>query len=38
MDLDLGCSSYYAGDCIYITVDGETIIMDRKWQQNFFML
>ncbi|MDQ7098734.1 MULTISPECIES: hypothetical protein [unclassified Serratia (in: enterobacteria)] len=35
MDLELGRSSYYAEDSIYITVDGKTVIMDRGTAKKF---
>lgn len=35
MDLELGRSSYYAEDSIYITVDGKTVIMDRETAKRF---
>ncbi|AWO78878.1 MULTISPECIES: hypothetical protein [Enterobacterales] len=35
MDLELGRSSYYAEDSIYITVDGKTVIMDRETAKKF---
>ncbi len=30
MDLEIGRSSFYTEDSIYITVDGKTVIMDRE--------
>jgi len=35
MELEVGRSSFYAEDSIYITVDGKTVIMDRKTAKNF---
>jgi hypothetical protein len=35
IDLELGRSSYYAEDSIYITVDGKTVIMDRETAKKF---
>lgn len=35
MDLELGRSSYYAEDSIYIIVDGKTVIMDRETAKKF---
>ncbi len=35
MDLELGRSSYYTEDSIYITVDGKTVIMDRETAKKF---
>lgn len=35
MDLEIGRSSFYPEDSIYITVDGKTVIMDRKTAKKF---
>lgn len=35
MELEIGRSSSYAEDSIYITVDGKTVIMDRKTAKRF---
>ncbi|MEI3774568.1 hypothetical protein [Pectobacterium brasiliense] len=35
MDLELGRSSFYAEDSIYLTVDGKTVIMDRETAKKF---
>ena len=35
MELELGRSSYYPEDSIYITVDGKTVIMDRATAKRF---
>ncbi|GGW27083.1 hypothetical protein [Vreelandella hamiltonii] len=35
MELEIGRSSYYPEDSIYITVDGKTVIMDRKTAKRF---
>jgi hypothetical protein len=35
MDLELGRSSYYPEDSIYLTVDGKTVIMDRATAKRF---
>jgi hypothetical protein len=35
MDLEIGRSSYYPEDSIYIRVDKETIIMDRATAKRF---
>ncbi|SFX42130.1 hypothetical protein [Marinospirillum alkaliphilum] len=35
MELEVGRSSYYPEDSIYITVDGKTVIMDRKTAKRF---
>nr|WP_298173725.1 hypothetical protein [uncultured Pseudomonas sp.] len=35
MELEIGRSSFYPEDSIYITVDGKTIIMDRKTARKF---
>ncbi|MCB3525481.1 hypothetical protein [Klebsiella grimontii] len=35
MDLELGRSSYYAEDSIYLTVDGKTVIMDLETAKKF---
>jgi len=34
-DIELGRSSYYPEDSIYLTVDGKTVIMDRATAQKF---
>lgn len=35
MELEVGRSSYYPEDSIYITVDGKTVVMDRKTAKRF---
>lgn len=35
MELEIGRSSFYPEDSIYITVDGKTVIMDRKTAKQF---
>ncbi|ELV7509396.1 hypothetical protein [Aeromonas sp. s11] len=35
MDLEIGRSSFYPEDSIYITVDGKTVIMNRKTAKRF---
>ncbi len=35
MELEIGRSSFYPEDSIYITVDGTTVIMDRKTAKRF---
>lgn len=35
MELEIGRSSFYPEDSIYITVDGKTVIMDRKTAERF---
>lgn len=35
MDLEIGRSSFYSEDSIYITVDGKTVIMDRETAKKF---
>ncbi|MCA9452613.1 MAG: hypothetical protein KC587_12865 [Nitrospira sp.] len=35
MELEVGRSSFYAEDSIYIIVDGKTVIMDRKTAKKF---
>ncbi|WP_415775325.1 hypothetical protein ACMYQ1_18415 [Shewanella oncorhynchi] len=35
MDLEIGRSSFYPEDSIYITVDGKMVIMDRKTAKRF---
>lgn len=35
MVLELGRSSFYAEDSIYLTVDGKTVIMDRETAKKF---
>ncbi|MBE0688592.1 MAG: hypothetical protein IH587_00540 [Anaerolineae bacterium] len=34
-DIELGRSSFYPEDSIYLTVDGKTVIMDRATAQRF---
>lgn len=34
-DVELGRSSYYREDSIYLTVDGKTVIMDRATAKLF---
>ena len=34
-DVELGRSSYYPEDSIYLVVDGKTVIMDRATAQRF---
>lgn len=38
VDLEIGRSSYYAEDSIYMIVDGKTVIMDRETARRFVML
>ena len=35
IDIELGRSSYYPEDSIYLTVDGKTVIMDRATAKRF---
>ena len=35
MDVEFGRSSYYTEDSIYLTVNGETVIMDRATAKRF---
>ncbi|EEI4529275.1 hypothetical protein G0R84_003878 [Salmonella enterica] len=35
IELELGRSSFYAEDSIYITVDGKTVIMDLETAKRF---
>lgn len=35
MELEIGRSSFYPEDSIYITVDGKKVIMDRKTAKRF---
>lgn len=35
VDLEIGRSSYYAEDSIYMIVDGKTVIMDRETARRF---
>lgn len=35
MDIELGRSSYYPEDSIYLIVDGKTVIMDRATAKRF---
>lgn len=35
MELEIGRSSYYPEDSIYIIVDGKTVIMDRETAKRF---
>jgi hypothetical protein len=35
MDVELGRSSFYPEDSIYLTVDGKTVIMDRATAKRF---
>ena len=35
MDLEIGRSSYYPEDSIYIRVEGKTVIMDRATAKRF---
>jgi len=34
-ELELGRSSYYPEDSVYLTVDGKTVIMDRATAKRF---
>jgi hypothetical protein len=34
-DIELGRSSYYPEDSVYLTVDGKTVIMDRATARKF---
>ena len=35
MDIEIGHSSYCPEDCVYIVVDGKTVIMDRATAKRF---
>jgi hypothetical protein len=35
LDVELGRSSFYKEDSIYLTVDGKTVIMDRATAKRF---
>jgi hypothetical protein len=35
LDVELGRSSFYKEDSIYLTVDGKTVIMDRAAAKRF---
>ena len=35
MDLEIGRSSFYKEDSIYITVDGKSVVMDRATAKRF---
>jgi hypothetical protein len=35
MDVEIGRSSYYPEDSIYIVIDGKTVIMDRATAKKF---
>jgi hypothetical protein len=35
LDVELGRSSYYTEDSIYLIVDGKTVIMDRATAKRF---
>ena len=35
MDVEIGRSSFYQEDSIYITVDGKTVILDRAQAKRF---
>ena len=35
MDVELGRSSFYSEDSIYLIVDGKTVIMDRATAKRF---
>lgn len=35
MEVELGRSSFYPEDSIYLTVDGKTVIMDRATAKRF---
>jgi hypothetical protein len=35
MEIELGRSSFYPEDSIYLTVDGKTVIMDRTTAKRF---
>lgn len=35
MDIEIGRSSYYPEDSIYLVVDGKTVIMDRATAKRF---
>lgn len=35
MDVEIGRSSFYVEDSIYLTIDGKTVIMDREMAKKF---
>lgn len=35
MEIELGRSSFYAEDSIYLTIDGKTVVMDRAMAKQF---
>lgn len=35
LDIELGRSSYYQEDSLYLTVNGQTVIMDRTTAKRF---
>ncbi len=35
MEVELGRSSYYPEDSVYLVVDGKSVIMDRKTAKRF---
>jgi hypothetical protein len=35
MDIELGRSSFYDEDSIYLNIDGKSIVMDRKTAKKF---
>ena len=35
MDIEIGRSSFYPEDSVYISVDGNTVIMDRSTAKRF---
>ncbi len=35
LDVELGRSSFYPEDSIYLTVDGKTVVMDRATAKRF---
>ncbi|HEG1987558.1 hypothetical protein [Enterobacter cloacae] len=35
MEVEVGRSSFYAEDSIYLTIDGKTVIMDREMAKKF---
>lgn len=35
MEVELGRSSYYPEDSVYLTIDGKTVIMDRATAKRF---
>ena len=35
MEIELGRSSYYPEDSVYLTIDGKTVIMDRDTAKRF---